>query len=43
MSPFEMWVWRRSDKISWKKDEEMLARVGVKKILLLSIRRRIRN
>ena len=43
LEAFEMWVWRRMEKVSWverKSNDEVLARVGERKTVLNIIRKR---
>ena len=46
LEAFEMWVWRRMEKVSWverKSNDEVLGKVGERKTVLNIIRKRKRN
>jgi hypothetical protein len=46
MESFEMWCWRRMDKISWTdhvRNEEVLLRVKEQRVILNEIRKRKDN
>ncbi|KAJ4434555.1 hypothetical protein ANN_23117 [Periplaneta americana] len=46
LEAFEMWIWRRMDRVKWTdriRDEAVLRRVGEERIMLKLIRKRKRN
>ncbi|KAJ4427404.1 hypothetical protein ANN_25026 [Periplaneta americana] len=46
IEPFEMWIWRRMERVNWTdriRNEAMLGRVGEERMTLKLIRKRKRN